>query len=79
MPPPRNSVELSSLATARLGKDVVDLLDASAGYDGVPVLEHVEWRIAPGERTGILGRNGAGKSTLLAPRRRHARSRPPGG
>ena len=25
----------------------------------------VEWRIAPGERTGILGVNGAGKSTLL--------------
>jgi ATPase subunit of ABC transporter with duplicated ATPase domains len=66
VPPPRNAVELNRLATARLGKDVVDLVDASAGYDGTPVLEHVEWRIAPGERTGILGRNGAGKSTLLA-------------
>jgi ATP-binding cassette subfamily F protein uup len=29
------------------------------------VLSDVEWRIAPGERTGILGANGAGKSTLL--------------
>ena len=66
VPPPRNSVELHGMAAARLGKDVVDLIDASASYGGAPVLEHVEWRIAPGERTGILGRNGAGKSTLLA-------------
>jgi ATPase subunit of ABC transporter with duplicated ATPase domains len=65
-PPPRDRVELNRLATARLGKDVIDLIDASAGYEGRPVLEHLEWRIAPGERTGILGRNGAGKSTLLA-------------
>jgi len=29
------------------------------------VLDGIEWRLAPGERTGILGVNGAGKSTLL--------------
>ena len=66
VPPPRDRVELARSAVARLGKDVVDLVDAGAAYGGAPVLEHVEWRIAPGERTGILGRNGAGKSTLLA-------------
>ena len=65
VPEIRDKVSLQSLAIARLGKDVVDLLGVSAGYDGTEVLHGVEWRIAPGERTGILGVNGAGKSTLL--------------
>ncbi len=64
-PPPRDAVSLTQMATARLGKDVVDILDASVSFDDRVVLQDVEWRIAPGERTGILGVNGAGKSTLL--------------
>ncbi|MFJ4225601.1 ABC-F family ATP-binding cassette domain-containing protein [Microbacterium sp. NPDC089695] len=70
VPEIRDKVSLQSLAVSRLGKDVVDLLDVGVAYPveggGTKrVLSDVEWRIAPGERTGILGVNGAGKSTLL--------------
>ena len=68
-PPVRDSVALSSMAMQRLGKDVVDLENVSVSYgEGASakhILKDVTWRIAPGERTGVLGVNGAGKSTLL--------------
>ncbi|THG28394.1 ABC-F family ATP-binding cassette domain-containing protein [Naasia lichenicola] len=68
VPPVRDPIGLARLATARLGKDVVDLENASFSYGGPTgenTLTDIEWRIAPGERTGILGANGVGKSTLL--------------
>lgn len=65
VPPLRNPIELQRMAVARLGKDVVDLEDVSVSFGDKRVLRDVTWRIAPAERTGILGANGAGKSTLL--------------
>lgn len=70
VPPPRDSVELMAMATARLGKKVLDLEDVTVRYpleDGGEreVLRKVTWRLAPGERVGIVGVNGAGKTTLL--------------
>jgi ATPase subunit of ABC transporter with duplicated ATPase domains len=65
-PPPRDQLELSKLATQRLGKDVVDFEDVSyQTEDGKPILKDVTWRLGPGDRIGLLGANGAGKTTLL--------------
>jgi ABC-type Mn2+/Zn2+ transport system ATPase subunit len=41
------------------------LTDASFGYDGRAVVEHVGFDVTRGEFTALLGPNGAGKSTLL--------------
>ena len=68
-PPARDTVELTRLATARLGKTVVDLEDVSVSVraDGGPrpLLEHVTWQLGPGDRVGIAGVNGSGKTSLL--------------
>ena len=68
-PPPRDSVELTRLATARLGKTVLELEDVSLAVraDGAqrPLLEHVTWQLGPGDRVGIAGVNGSGKTSLL--------------
>ena len=65
-PPPRDQLELSKLATQRLGKDVVDFEDVSyQTEDGKPILKDVTWRLGPGDRIGLLGANSAGKTTLL--------------
>ncbi|WP_371177178.1 ABC-F family ATP-binding cassette domain-containing protein [Buchananella felis] len=65
VPPPRDTVELMKMATARLGKDVIDLENVSLSYGDNQILREVTWRLAPGERVGIVGVNGAGKTTLL--------------
>ncbi len=65
-PPVRDQVALTQLATSRLGRDVIDLLDVDAGYGEHTVLRDVTLRIGPADRIGVLGPNGAGKSTLLA-------------
>jgi ABC transport system ATP-binding/permease protein len=64
-PPPRDTVELSRLATARLGKTVLELEDVSVLVGQRPLLDHVTWRLGPGERVGVVGVNGSGKTTLL--------------
>ncbi|WP_311589133.1 ABC-F family ATP-binding cassette domain-containing protein [Varibaculum massiliense] len=67
VPPLRDNVELVRLASARLGKRVIELEDVSFSYPGSKrkILNQVTWRLNPGQRVGIIGVNGAGKSTLL--------------
>ncbi|KAB1662652.1 ABC-F family ATP-binding cassette domain-containing protein [Pseudoclavibacter sp. CFCC 13611] len=66
VPPVRDRVRLQSMATSRLGKDVIDVLGVTVQYDEHVLMHDVEWRIGPGDRLGLLGANGAGKSTLLS-------------
>lgn len=61
----RDPVTLTQISTTRLGKKVIELEDVSVSFGDTPILKPLTWRLAPGERTGILGANGAGKSTLL--------------
>ncbi|ALE05140.1 glycerophosphodiester phosphodiesterase [Arthrobacter sp. ERGS1:01] len=69
VPEPRDTVALSKMATARQGKDVLDLENVSLSYgDGAnskELFNNITLRLAPGERLGIVGVNGAGKTTLL--------------
>lgn len=54
-----------SLSGSRLGKQVLELKDATKKYEGKVILDHFNMLIKPGDRLGIIGRNGTGKSTLL--------------
>ncbi len=64
-PPPRDPLELSRMATARLGKDVLDVEGVTVALGGRTLLDDVTWRLGPGDRYGVVGVNGAGKTTLL--------------
>ena len=41
------------------------LSDASLAYGHVPLLDHADFQLDPGERVALIGRNGCGKSSLL--------------
>ena len=64
-PPARDSVELTRLATARLGKTVIELEDVTISAGGRALLDRVTWRLGPGDRVGMVGVNGSGKTSLL--------------
>ena len=59
---PELSIDLPS---RRIGSKVVDLHDAGKAYDDSWVLRHIELKLLPTARIGIVGHNGSGKTTLL--------------
>jgi ABC transport system ATP-binding/permease protein len=65
-PAPRDRLELSKMATQRLGKDVIDVEDVDLFRGERQLLAHATWRIGPGDRIGIVGVNGAGKTSILS-------------
>ena len=50
---------------AQLPNPLLQLEDASIGYDTHPVLQDINISLQPGDRLGLLGANGEGKSTLI--------------
>jgi len=44
---------------------LLQLIQVSLAYGHVPLLDHVDLVIEPGQRIGLIGRNGTGKSSLL--------------
>ena len=66
VPPPRDKVELMAFSKQRQGRVVIELEDARIDApDGRMLVDHLTWRLAPGERIGLVGVNGSGKTTLL--------------
>lgn len=64
-PPPRDTVELTRFATARLGKTVLEAHGVTLQAGDTTVLERSEWHLGPGDRVGVVGVNGSGKTSLL--------------
>lgn len=61
------NIDDDAIAVDPLKSNEIELKDVSYQYPNLPknVLNHINLKINPGEKIGLVGENGAGKSTLL--------------
>jgi ATP-binding cassette subfamily F protein uup len=64
-PQARDRAELLRFATSRLGNKVLDAVEVSLSFGERKVLDHVTWRLGPGDRVALVGVNGSGKTSLV--------------
>lgn len=55
----------AALKEIYMHQEFLKMAGISKGFNGVPVLENVDFSIAKGEVVALMGENGAGKSTMM--------------
>lgn len=54
-----------AIANQRLGKKIIDIYNISKAFDQNKIVDEFSYKIAKGEKIGIVGANGVGKTTFL--------------
>lgn len=53
------------VANQRLGKKIIDIYNVSKSFDEQKIIDEFSYKVARGEKIGIVGQNGVGKTTFL--------------